>query len=531
MTTPHRIFVFLILLLTCTSHAHAAVEGDKTLFLGILIKNNDQLIPAFLKSIDRLDYDKKQMHVQLNIYNDTPAVRTQLQEWIEKNKGNYAQIICVEGRNPSSSMRYDKKRIELFSRIKDDYLSKTKQLECEYCLIIESDMFLAPFTLRHLMKKNKPIIAPLLRPTPEPNDPFRNFFCAATENGYYRDHPNYTPISERKKLGTFQVACVSGVYLIDADYVDELSFADEGDDWELINFARTARENGVDQYICNEKEFGSFLHFKNDLTLAEEKAVTLVGMDVEVTPTLVHTLLKGYCAEDPMLKSHLEQFRFDNYALYRIENRDIFYVDDIYDHIKTFYIRKGIAWEDDLCQQIKQYAKPGSVAVDIGGHMGTHTLNFSRAVGDSGTVHVFEPQAKMFCELVVNMHLNNCKNVVFHRCALGNAYQWVEMVLPRPDNEGMAYVKPSTDGKTQDKVKMEKLDDLRLNNVSMIKIDVEGFEMEVIEGARDTIVRNRPVMLVEIFNNAAKGEKIATLEGLGYRCVPLKDDDYLFLPN
>lgn len=506
-------------------------EKNHEVFMGMIIKNNEQLIPMFLKSIDRLDYEKKLLTIQINDCTKTAQSKEILADWIKKNKDQYHDLIYIDNHFAASSSTFNLERINLFRKIKNDYLTTAKELGCDHCFIIESDAFIAPVTLKQLISKNKPIIAPLLRPIPESYDSFRNFFADATDSGYYKDHPDYIPISNRQKIGTFKVPCVQAVYLIQSQYLDQLSFASDLSEWEFLNFARIAKNNNVDQYICNEKEFGSFLHFKKELTEEEEQAFTLIEQDLEVTPGLLNSVFCPYYSEDPQLREYVNNFDYDKYAIYRVENSKIFYVDDIYDWVKSLYIKNGNNWEESIHEEFKKYVKPGSVAIDIGGHMGTHTLNLSKLVGDSGSVHTFEPQVKMFCELNINMHLNKCKNIVFHRRALGNEERIVEMYLPCATNEGMACVNKKAKDPSGDTVKMVKLDSFNLNNVSFIKIDVEGYERDVIQGAKATILRNKPVMIIEIFQGPEFLTKIKEIEDLGYQHALLAEHDYVFLPK
>jgi FkbM family methyltransferase len=124
------------------------------------------------------------------------------------------------------------------------------------------------------------------------------------------------------------------------------------------------------------------------------------------------------------------------------------------------------------------------------------------------------------------MHLNNCSNIIFHRVALGDKHQIVEMNRSNSSNEGNTSV-----GFGGDTVEMQRLDDLRLTNVSLIKIDVEGYEDQVIEGALETILSQKPVLIVEIWSDSELGKKINKIEQLGYRAFNLSGvHDYLFIP-
>lgn len=256
----------------------------------------------------------------------------------------------------------------------------------------------------------------------------------------------------------------------------------------------------------------------------------------DVTPSYLLSLFQQFYSEDLLLKEHIENFPFQNYNIYLVENREIYYVDDVADFIKSQFVRRGVFYEVHVFEQLWRYTKPGTVAVDIGGHIGMHTLSLARFV-ENGTVHVFEPQLKLFAELVINTNLNNRKNVVFHRNALGNQNKWVEMSPYYPYNEGGVGI-----GTGGDRVEMKRLDNYGLQNVSMIKIDVEGAEMEVIEGAKQTILQNKPVMVVEImggtaYSNASPEQKteihrrMNKIAELGYSVHPIGMHDYLCIPR
>ena len=117
-------------------------------------------------------------------------------------------------------------------------------------------------------------------------------------------------------------------------------------------------------------------------------------------------------------------------------------------------------------------------------------------MGNEGRVIAFEPQIKLYSELVMNMLLNKCQNVIAYRCALGDMIKSIEMSPSVAGNEGGTPI-----GRGGDIAEMITLDSLNLDNVSFIKIDVENFEYEVLFGAEQTIRRNRPYMIIEIMGN------------------------------
>ena len=512
---------------------------ESKIFVGVVIKNYDQLVTSFLKSIENLDYNKKLITLQFNVCNTTELIIQQIRTWTKNNKNKYSKIIYeYNGPIPITSHSLEIEKFIFLGEIKNNYLKKTKAFNCDYCFIIDSDVFLATFTLKALLAKKKAIITPVLRPIPEKNDPHCNFFYETNEIGrsyniflkedreiFYKDSD---VISDHKNLGTWAIVGAFGAYLIHSDHIDNLNFTDEIPGEEFFALARSVKKANIDHYICNEKEFGFFIHFYKKLTIEEEKKVCLIGSEIDINSNYLMRIASLHCKHDSELNYHLNKFPFSNYLIYQIENKDLFYLDDVSDHIKLLYLKKGMPWEKQIQELLKRYTKPNTIAIDIGGHIGTHTLSLSKLVGDEGVVHVFEPQVKIFTELLINMSLNQCNNIVFHRKVLGNETKQVALTSLSSDNEGMCCV--DLLNQYDQKVLMQKLDDFQLENVSIIKIDVEGFELNVIEGARETIFKNKPTIIIEIFNNNL--EKIQnTLELMGYDLFEFVGENYLCSPQ
>lgn len=201
--------------------------------------------------------------------------------------------------------------------------------------------------------------------------------------------------------------------------------------------------------------------------------------------------LSGPSEEMALIKT----FPLALYKIYAVPGLGEFYIDSRADIIKD-ELRKGNPWESNIAELMQKHIKPGTTAIDIGSHIGTHTLSMSKFVGDKGSVIAFEPQKKLFAELVMNMNLNSCENVTAYRCALGNEKKTIEMNTAYPGNEGGTGI-----GSGGDSVEMIPLDLLELENVSFIKMDVENVEYEVLQGAEKTLLKNRPVMIIEIMGN------------------------------
>ena len=137
-----------------------------------------------------------------------------------------------------------------------------------------------------------------------------------------------------------------------------------------------------------------------------------------------------------------------------------------------------------------------TLAVDVGSHMGMNSMAYAQIFD---RVVAFEPQTRLYRQGLKHTRLNDIANVEHHNCALG-ARPEVRGITCEPfqdpdlGNDGMyRLTRPK---KKLPRVNVRTLDSFRLSP-DFIKIDVEGFEKMVLEGASETLRRSRPVLLVE----------------------------------
>lgn len=122
--------------------------------------------------------------------------------------------------------------------------------------------------------------------------------------------------------------------------------------------------------------------------------------------------------------------------------------------------------------------------LDIGANIGTHSI----AYATRGIVHCFEPNPLAYECLKHNV--GKMPRVTLHNVAVSDHFGFIDME-PQGDNYGAMYTKPGT------QIPCITIDSLALPACDFIKIDVEGDEIGVLNGARDTIMKYRPVMCIE----------------------------------
>lgn len=139
---------------------------------------------------------------------------------------------------------------------------------------------------------------------------------------------------------------------------------------------------------------------------------------------------------------------------------------------------------------LRAYLRSGDVAIDVGANIGLTALAASRAVGDSGAVLAVEPHPRIFGYLRKNVALNQAGNVTLFNVALGNREEAGTLRDMRADDTG--FLAPGGSGI---EVPVRRLDQLPIPNASiaLMKIDVEGYERFVLEGAAATLPRTQCV--------------------------------------
>jgi FkbM family methyltransferase len=181
-----------------------------------------------------------------------------------------------------------------------------------------------------------------------------------------------------------------------------------------------------------------------------------------------------------------------------------------------------------LVRVIQELLKPGMTFVDVGAHVGQYSLLASGLVGGEGNVHSFEPEPETFALLQHNVLINGLRNVHLARCALAKSSRDAELYVARPDNIGQTSLRqPNNFSGVQVKVQCRTLDEYAeehdMDRIDLIKIDVEGAELDVLLGARGVLSRNpKPHIIIEFWEEflQAYGSSCAQvaefLQGSGY---------------
>jgi len=163
------------------------------------------------------------------------------------------------------------------------------------------------------------------------------------------------------------------------------------------------------------------------------------------------------------------------------------------------------SFEDGETRFVQKFLRPGMTVVDVGAHHGLYTLLASKGVGRRGKVIAFEPSMRERQRLRNHLRVNACWNVVVEGCALGDEVGEADLFVVRGWQDWCNSLRPPVveEGTETIRVRVETLDDvlwrLQVNAVDFIKLDAEGAELGVLQGARELLRgASRPVILAEV---------------------------------
>ena len=184
-----------------------------------------------------------------------------------------------------------------------------------------------------------------------------------------------------------------------------------------------------------------------------------------------------------------------------------------------------------LLQIRRKHHGDGVIAIDGGANIGVHTVEWAKAMTGWGSVLAVEAQERIYYALAGNVAINNCFNATVINAAISSESGTLQ--IPNPN-----YFLPSSFGSLELRqragnefigqqidyanntviVRKVTIDEINLPRVDFIKLDIEGMEMEALEGARQTIDRSVPILLIERIK--ADGAQLTQwLEERGYQVM------------
>jgi len=181
--------------------------------------------------------------------------------------------------------------------------------------------------------------------------------------------------------------------------------------------------------------------------------------------------------------------------------------------------RVGIHYELDLSDMVHWYIyfgfkniakiilesmiNEGNLVFDVGANIGDLTLNMAKKLGTEGKVYAFEPDPTNFEILKQNISRNSLKNIQLNNIGFGSESGSFQLHRIDDRNRGRNRILPNeNDSTNSSSVKISTIDNFvaenNISSIDLIKIDVEGFEYNVLKGAKNTLKQLKPKLFVEI---------------------------------
>lgn len=163
-------------------------------------------------------------------------------------------------------------------------------------------------------------------------------------------------------------------------------------------------------------------------------------------------------------------------------------------------------YEKGTIQLLEKYLQKGSAFLDIGANIGLMSVIASKVVGTNGIVYAVEANPNTVPILQANIDLNDCRNVEVIPVALSDISGKALLFENWEVNRGGASLISQSNEEEGLEVKMERLDDLFDENtpIQLVKIDVEGFEPQVIRGGMQWFQKQQPVFIIEVSEKREK---------------------------
>jgi FkbM family methyltransferase len=174
---------------------------------------------------------------------------------------------------------------------------------------------------------------------------------------------------------------------------------------------------------------------------------------------------------------------------------------------------------------LRSLLQAGAVCLDVGANVGVVSLAASRWVGPSGHVYAFEPSGREFARLSANIERSQLRNVTPIRAALSSFSGSAPLRVAAAASGGLntlgdSFPYEGVEVEQIEEVAVMTLDDFverhGLPAVAVIKLDIEGSEGEAITGAARLLARDRPALVLEVFERTLRstGWSVARLEEL-----------------
>lgn len=189
---------------------------------------------------------------------------------------------------------------------------------------------------------------------------------------------------------------------------------------------------------------------------------------------------------------------------------------DLTEYIQAYLYNFG-SYELPTINYIKKTIKPNMNILDIGGNVGLMTLVFANQLNNTGKVYTFEPEPSNFKKLTDNVALNKFTNVLLNQLAVSDRSLNLKFYLSTGNNSGVhSLIYNASLNSDYIEVPAIKMDEYviehNIGKVDLIKIDVEGAELDVLNGMQSLLKKDKPIIIMEVVSEYLKSRNSSAIQ-------------------
>jgi len=263
----------------------------------------------------------------------------------------------------------------------------------------------------------------------------------------------------------------------------------------------------------------------------------LFGVIKERIKVFFSLMKEGYRLKDKLiiLEYHLRApIHFLNYLIGKKNSRELSGNVYIKNRYGLFFCGKNFSsvfGVSSICEPEvrKEFVLKEGIAMDIGANCGMFTVHLAKMLGDKGKVVSIEPERENIALLKKNVELNRLKNVSIVEKGVYSKKGEMTFYLDDFGTGGHSLLK-NEDAK-KEIIKIDTIDNilksLKIKHVNLIKIDVEGVELEAFKGAKKTLKKSHPKIIFEAVDEEKRKEIEKFLSVYGYKIRRIGDYNYV----
>jgi len=228
------------------------------------------------------------------------------------------------------------------------------------------------------------------------------------------------------------------------------------------------------------------------------------------------------------LENIKKHFSLKNQIVTIRSGADFFVPDHLTDYIQKEIVVSNDFYERSLLERLDVFISEHSVIIDAGANIGNHSIYWGTQ-RKAKKIFAFEPIKETHRKLLKNIELNSLKTTVeAFNLALGECQSHAEILKYNVNNIGGTELKKSVVGDIQ-VVALDVILAGKLTRLDLIKIDVEGFEVNVLNGAKLLINKFKPTIFIESFGKNNRKVMLLMKELDYYQADKLADGNFIYL--